>query len=403
MRLTMQERKTVTKSLSKQYQRAGKKEKGRILDGFVESTGYNRCYASWLLSHHGQRVTFRPDVVLEGDARRRKRPPRTPTYGEEVLQALIKVWELLDFISSRRLAAALPEVVPRLVACRELRIKKSVQKQLMEISPATIDRLLKPQRAKYTLKSRARTKPGTLLKHQVPVRTFSDWDDAVPGFLEMDLVGHDGGRAEGDYCFTLDLTDVATGWTELACVPNKAQQWVFEAIQDIRRRLPFAVLGLDSDNGSEFINHHLVAYCNDQQINFTRSRPYRKNDTCYVEQKNWSIVRRYAGYARYDTPQAQGLLNEMYRVLRDYTNFFLPSMKLKEKVRDGARVYKRYHDPKTPYQRVLESPTVPKAVKDRLKRRYETLNPAALYRHIRKLQKQLDQLGKRPARKKDAA
>ena len=395
MRLTMKERKTVTKALAEQYRRSRKKEKRQILDQYVSATGYNRHYASWLLRHHGQRVEFKPGVILEGTAGRRPRPGRKRKYGDEVLQALKKIWEMLDYINGKRLAPALQEVVPRLVACRELRIKKPVQEQLLAMSPATIDRLLKPERAKHTLKGRSRTKPGTLLKHQIPIRTFSDWDDAKPGFLEIDLVGHDGGKAEGDYCFTLDAVDVATGWTEQAAVPNKAQKWVFDALMDLKRRLPFSVLGIDSDNGSEFINKHMAAYCNEQQLTFTRSRPHRKNDNCYVEQKNWSIVRRYVGYARYDTPALCALLNELYLVLRDYTNFFLPSMKLKEKVRDGARVCKRYDTAKTPYQRLLESSDVSGIVKERLKRHYAQLNPAALYRQITKFQKQLDQLSGR--------
>jgi len=397
MRLTMKERKTVTKALAEQYRRASKGQKGVLLDQFVEATEYDRCYARRLLRNHGRQVRMTPKVVVEGDARMRTRRKGNVTYGPEVHQALVKVWEILDFISSKRLAAALPEVVPRLVALRELRIKKAVQRLLLQISPATIDRLLRPEREKHTVKGRAMTKPGTLLKHQVPIRTFSDWDDERPGFLEMDLVGHEGGRAEGDYCFTLDLTDVATGWTELVAVQNKAQKWVFEGLQDLRKRLPFTVLGLDSDNGSEFINHHLVAYCKEQQITFTRSRPHRKNDNCYVEQKNWSVVRRFVGYGRYDTPEACSRLNDLYQILRDYNNFFLPSMKLKEKIRDGAKVLKRYDTPQTPYQRVLASRTVATSVKQRLKRYYEQLNPAALHRQIRRLQKQLD---KQAARRK---
>ncbi len=395
MGLTMKERKAVTKVLAKQYRQAQKKEKGRILEQYVKVTGYNRHYAAWVLRHHGKQVEFRPGIVFEGTAQRRPRPGRKRTYGDEVLQALKKVWEMLDYISGKRLAPALQEVVPRLVALRELRVKKSLQKQLLEMSPATIDRLLKPEREKHTLKGRATTKPGTLLKTQIPIRTFSDWDNEAPGFMEMDLVGHEGGNAEGDYCFTLDLTDVATGWTELAAVPNKAQKWVFEALQEVRRRLPFTIRGLDSDNGSEFINKHMVAFCKQEQITFTRSRPHRKNDSCYVEQKNWSIVRRYVGYARYDTRAACDLLNTFYCALRDYTNFFLPSMKLKEKTRDGAKVRKRYDIAKTPYRRVLESPDVPRAVKERLRRRYEQLNPAALHRQMEEFQKQLNKLAGR--------
>jgi hypothetical protein len=363
--------------------------KGEILDQFAEATGYDRCYARRLLRNHGKRVYVRPDRAVEGDAHLRPQRAHRRTYDEDVVAALTKIWELLDYMTGKRLAPALREVVPRLVALRELRINKSVQKQLLEISAATIDRLLKPARAKHTLKGRATTKPGTLLKHQIPIRTFSDWDDVRPGFLEMDLVGHDGGRAEGDYCFTLDLTDVDTGWTALAAVPNKAQIWVFEALQGLRRRLPFPVLGLDSDNGGEFINHHLAAYCSDQNITFTRSRPYRKNDACYVEQKNWSVVRRFVGYARYDSPEALQILNELYLVLFDYNNYFLPSQKLKDKTRDGAHVRRRYHPAQTPYQRVMESPHVDPAIKETLEAHYQTLNPAALHRQIQKCQKKL--------------
>ena len=391
-KLTMIERRVLTKALTEQYRRGSKGEKKRLLDHFVEVTGCNRSYASRSLRNHGRQVRMSPKVVAEGDARLRPRRKGKRKYDDEVIAALTKIWEMLDYISGKRLAAALPAMLERLAALRELRLKKAVQKKLLEISPATIDRVLKPARQKYAIKGRSCTKPATLLKHQVPIRTYSDWDDLQPGFLEMDLVGHDGGKAEGDYCFTLDITDVATGWTELAAVPNKAQKWVFEALQDLRKRLPFTVLGLDSDNGSEFINHHLVAYCAEHKITFTRSRPYRKNDNCYVEQKNWSVVRRAVGYARYDSPQHCQLLNDLYRLLRDYNNFFMPSMKLVEKVQDGAKVRKRYDKPQTPFERVLQSPTIPDVVKERLRRDYEQLNPAALHRQIRQIQKQLAKL-----------
>lgn len=389
MRLTMQECKTVTKALAGQFRRARKKDKGRILSQFVEATGYNRSYAAWLLRHVGRRVEVKPGVVLEGRLGVRRRAPRTRTYEEDVVQALQTVWEILDCISSKRLVAALPEVVPRLVAQREIRLSKKVQRQLVTISAATVDRLLRDERRKHTLKGRSHTKPGTLLKHQVPIRTFADWDEATPGFFEMDLVGHEGGVSFGDYCFTLDMTDVATGWSEQYAVLNKAQTHVFEGLQQLRQRIPFALLGVDSDNGGEFINAPLLRYCQEEHLTFTRSRPYRKNDTCYVEQKNWSIVRRHAGYARYQGEQARAVLNELYAVLRDYVNFFMPSMKLMEKTRDGARVTRRYDKAKTPYRRVLESAHVPSAVKRRLRVRYETLNPAQLKRTLERLQRQL--------------
>jgi hypothetical protein len=403
MRLTMRERKVVTKATCDQYRRSGKKEKGVILGQFVQATGYSRCYARWLLRNHGRRVELKPGLFVQGEARPRSRPGRKRVYGVEVLDALKKVWEILDYISGKRLVSALPEVVPRLVALKELKLKKAALDQLLRMSAATIDRLLKPERAKFTLKRRGCTKPGTLLKHQIPIRTFSDWDEAQPGFMEMDLVGHDGGVAQGDYCFTLDMTDVDSGWSEQAAVLNKAQTGVFEAIEEIRKRLPFAVLGLDSDNGSEFINNQLRRFCLQEQITFTRSRPNRKNDNCYVEQKNWTIVRRFAGYARYESLRACQTLNTLYAVLRHYNNFFLPSQKLKEKVRDGAHVLRRYHPAKTPYQRLIDSPHVSQSVKKRLKTLYETLNPAALHRQILRLQKQLSALTFRVKRKTGVA
>jgi hypothetical protein len=392
----MKERKTVTKAFAEQYRRAGKGMKGRLLTQFVEATSYDRCYAAWLLRHHGMRVQLAPGRFVEGDAHRRAPRPRKKRYGPEVLTALIDVWKVLDYICGKRLAAALPQVVARLVACKELRVNKTVREKLSTISPATIDRVLKPERAKHTIKGRARTKPGTLLKHQIPVRTFSDWDDARPGFVEVDLVGHDGGTESDQHCYTLNLTDVATGWSEQAAVLNRAEKWTFEALMALRQRLPFDLLGLDSDNGGEFINHHLAQYCKEEQITFTRSRPARKNDNCFIEQKNWSIVRRFAGYARYDSVQTCNILNELYRLLRDYNNFFLPSAKLKEKTRNGARVTRRYDTPQTPYHRLVESPHVAKHIKTQLQSYYNSLNPAALRRKMQTLQDKLLKLAARP-------
>ena len=263
--------------------------------------------------------------------------------------------------------------------------------KLHSISAATIDRLLAPDRARLSLKGRPGTKPGTLLKHQIPVRTFAEWDDVRPGFVEIDLVGHEGGVLRGEYCQTLDVTDVATGWTETRAVKNKAQVHVFAALKEIRTSLPFPVLGIDSD-GSEFINKEQFRYCADRRITFTRSHAYKKNDGCYVEQKNWSVVRRNVGYARFDTPEELAVLNELYASLREHANFFMPSAKLVSKTRDGAKVTKRYDTPKTPYARVLASEHVTEAAKCRLTRHYERLNPVALKRRITDLQRRLYEL-----------
>jgi hypothetical protein len=287
------------------------------------------------------------------DVRLRSSRCRVPFYDEKVKAALIKIWKVMDYICGKRMQPALAEMVRVLERHDELRCDPVTRTKLLQISAATIDRLLRTERRKYELRGKARTKPGTLLKHQIPIRTFAEWDEQQPGFGEIDLVGHDGGVAAGDYCQTLDLTDIATTWTETMAVRNKAQARVFEALQKVRKNLPFPLLGLDSDNGSEFINDELLRYCQQQQISFTRSRPYRKNDSCFVEQKNYSIVRRAVGYARYDTDEQCQLLNELYSYLRLYTNFFLPTMKLKSKEREGSRVKKYYDQALTPYQRVL--------------------------------------------------
>jgi len=386
--LDMRTRMRVTKEVVKRYKRASKKAKGKILDEFTEITGYNRAYAARVLREGA--TTVKPARRARG-----KSPPkadgrgRKKKYGPEVLRPLSKIWAILDCPCGKRLVSNMPEVVRVLEKFGEMKLSGEVREKLLSISASTADRLLAGERKKLELKSRARTRPGSLLKHQVPIRTFSEWDDARVGFVEMDLVGHDGGNVSGDYCQSLDATDVATGWNEQRAVKNKAQKWTFEAVEEIRRRLPFPLLGVDSDNGGEFINDHLVRYCKAEKITFTRSRAYRKNDSCYVEQKNYTSVRRNVGYMRYDTDEELALLNGLYDVLRLYNNFFLPQMKLTEKMRVGSKVKKRYDEPKTPYRRVLSSPDVDDLAKKRLKRQYAKLNPAKLKREILELQDRL--------------
>jgi hypothetical protein len=377
----MAEKHAVTMRLARRYRRAGRREKGEILDTLCEITGYSRDHAARLL---------RAGPVPRTQQHRRRSRPRT--YDADVVFALRRIWATLDGICGKRLHAALPEIVPVMERCGELTVSAAVRAKLRSISPATIDRLLAPDRARISLKGRAGTKPGTLLKHSIAVRTFDMWDEATPGFVEIDLVGHEGGVLRGEYCQTLDATDVATGWTETRAVKNKAQVHVFAAIKDIRASLPFPLKGIDSDNGSEFINAELKRYCERARITFTRSRAYRKNDGCYVEQKNWSVVRRNVGYARFDTAEELAVLNDLYLVLRDHTNFFLPSAKLLSKTRDGAKVTKRYDTPKTPYARVLASAHVSDGAKRRLTKHYETLNPVALKRKITDLQRRLYEL-----------
>ena len=270
----------------------------------------------------------------------------------------------------------------------ELELTPVQSDQLLQMSAATIDRRLAPDRRRLRLKGRSRTKPGTLMKHQVKIRTFADWDENRPGFVECDLVGHEGGNAQGEFCQTLDVTDVATGWTDLRAVKNKAQRWVFEALCDIKETLPFELLGIDSEGGAEFINAHLIRWCADKKITFTRSRPYRKNDGCFVEQKNWSVVRQNVGYLRYDTDAEVVVLNELYGHLRLYVNFFQPQMKLVEKTRTGAKVHKRYDRARTPYQRLFDF-NMPATARKKLRALYLELNPVQLKRDIARCQDQL--------------
>lgn len=376
----------ITREVSRRYARASKKEKGQILDEFCKLTDYNRKYAGRVLSKGALRGRSN---APPGRPRPYRGQGRKPIYTSAVRKALVKIWAILDCPCGKRLIAALPDTLEALEKHGEVDFEDSVRSRLLSMSASTADRLLASERKKLELKSRARTRPGSLLKHKIPVKTFADWNDTRVGFMEIDLVGHDGGNASGDYCQSLDATDVASGWNEQRAIKNKAQKWTFAALEEIRARLPFPLLGIDSDNGSEFINFHLVDYCEAEKITFTRGRPYRKNDGCYVEQKNYTSVRRNVGYMRYDTDEELFILNELYDVLRLYGNFFLPQAKLVEKVRDGSRVTRRYDEPKTPYRRLLESPDVSKAVKSKLRRQYGRLNPAELKREILKLQDRL--------------
>ena len=382
----MSERKSVTEETAGRYRRSGKKGKGRILDEFVQVTGYNRAYARHVLRCSGRKI-YAGARVYVGRAGPRAVRPRE--YDEKVLTVLKEVWKILDYICGKRLVAVLGETLERLEHFGEIEADAETREKLNRISAATIDRLLAAERKKYQLKGRSGTRPGSLLKKQIPMRTFSEWDERRPGFVEIDLVAHDGGHASGEYLQTLDVTDVYSGWTEMQAVKNKAQVWVFEALKEIRTRLPFEMLGIDSDNGSEFINHQLYRYSQREKITFTRSRPYRKNDNCFVEQKNYSVVRRHVGYQRLEGEQEQMILNDIYHYLRQYVNYFQPSMRLASKERIGAAVKKTYHPAETPYRKLLRSEHLTNEQKQKLTRRYNELNPSELKRRIEALQDKL--------------
>jgi Integrase core domain len=283
------------------------------------------------------------------------------------------------------------ELVASLRRHGELTISDEVAEQLGSMSAATIDRRLAGDRAELsTGRGRTLTKPGSLLKTQIPMRTWADWDERIPGFVEVDLVGHDGGDLNGEFCHTLTGTDIATGWTESRTVRNKAAKWVFAALVEIQAAMPFPVLGLDSDNGSEFINHHLLRWCQDHQITFTRSRPNNSNDGCHVEQKNWAVARRTAGYWRYETAREMAVLNQIWTALSPLTNLFTPQQKLLTKTRIAAKVIKTYDTAKTPYQRLLDHPdALDEADAKLLAKRFDTTNPAQARRDVSDLQKTL--------------
>jgi hypothetical protein len=353
------------------YLKANKAEKQKILDEFTSATGYHRKHAIRVLKNK---------VQVQNLLRRKTKTYKT-IYCGEVVQALELIWEIYGRICSKRLQPFLPEAIKVLERCKEIELSKDTKDLLLKISSASIDRCLHPVRIKSP-HGLSTTKPGSLLKKLIPVRTFTEWDEERPGFMEIDLVAHCGNTTEGQYLNTLTCTDICTGWTDVTALPHRSQQAVSEAIHLMRQRLPFALLGIDSDNGSEFINDLLYRYCLDKKITFTRSRPYKKNDQAHVEQKNWSVVRHTVGYDRWETDQELAILEGIHADLRLYINFFQPSLKLIAKERIGNQTVKRYDRAKTPYQRILERIDIPLQVKAQLINLYLQLNPAELRRCI---------------------
>ncbi|MCG2788499.1 MAG: transposase family protein [Actinomycetia bacterium] len=391
----MRQKKAITEESRTRYSKASKKQKTKMLDEFCATTGYNRCYASWILKMKsgkvlgymtagGKKIKF----VIGKKKKTKKKRDKIYTY--DVFLKLKKIWAIFDFICSKRLAPFMGEAVEKLEACGEIDLTEKVREKLLKISASTIDRLLRSEKDKFRLgKGRSGTKPGTLLKHSIPIRTFADWNDAKPGFTEVDLVGHDGGNNSGDYIQSLNFVDIATCWDETAACINKAQVHVFKAIKIVSARFPFEIAGIDSDNGSEFINAIMLRYCAENEITFTRSRPYKKNDSCFVEQKNYSVVRRNVGYLRYDTEEELDLLNELYLYLGRYNNFFMPVTKLISKKRVRSKVTKKYDKARTPFRRALASEYIDDKIKAGLRREYDSLNPVELKKNISGLQEKL--------------
>ena len=318
------------------------------------------------------------------------RRPRASKY-EAILPNLKVLWATSFYACGKRLAPFIPELISVMKRFGEISLIPSEESMLKTVSASTIDRMLKADRAAMTIKGRALTKPGTLLKSKIPVRTFADWDENEPGFFELDLVGHCGGSGSGEFLYTLNMTDVFSGWIALGGTKGRGEKGTLLAIKMASERLPFSVKGIDSDNGGEFINYHLAKYCREKKITFTRSRSYKKNDQCHVEQKNWSVIRQFIGYRRFETDEQLTMLREIYPLVTAYHNFFSPMMRLIEKERDGSKVTRRYSTAVTPYWRlVLSNGHIDKETRELLRQQYESLNPVELLRRIRTLLSRLE-------------
>lgn len=325
------------------YRKASREQRSAILDEFCAATGYHRKYAIALLN--------RPPEDVARPSRPRR---RAPTYPEPTIEVLAKIWESAGYPWSKRLKALLPLWLPWAKKHIE-ELTEDVEQQLLRISPRQIDRRLKDRKVALGRRIYGRTKPGTLLKHHIPIKT-DNWDVDTPGFTEIDLVSHSGSNASGEFIHSLNLTDIHTTWVETKAVMGKGQTGIVDAIIEMRAHMPFGLCGIDSDNGSEFLNNHLYKYCQDHHIQFTRGRPYKKDDNAHIEQKNWTHVRKLLGWGRYDSNNALEAINELYRnELRLMMNLFQPSVKLVSKTRIGSRIVRRYEQPQTPLDRLKAS------------------------------------------------
>ncbi len=372
------EKKAYLKQIKSRYKRGSRIEKKRILDEFCAVCGYNRKYAIRILNRR----------VWSGKPRR---VGRRPKYDRDlILKPLKTIWLATDQMCSKRLVAALPVWLPSYDETHGP-LPDGVKQQLLQLSAATIDRLLKPVRVKMGTRGLSGTKPGSLLRNQIPIRTHA-WDINQPGFMEADTVAHCGNSLAGNFAWSLTMTDYDSGWTECRATWNKGAHGVIEQIQCIEESLPFMLKGFDCDNGSEFLNHHLVRHFQNHpnRVSFTRSRPYRKNDNAHIEQKNWTHVRQLFGYDRIEQQRLVKLMNDLYR--NEWSllqNFFCPTLKLKHKERINSKYQRKYHPPATPYQRLMESEYLDQNAKNELKARYQTLNPFTLQQRIQKKLKRI--------------
>lgn len=370
--MARQSKREYLRSIHERYRRGQRTEKTAMLEEFCKVCGYNRKYAIWLLS----RPLPRPSA-------RRRRTQRSATYSKASIATLAKVWEASGYLCSQRLKAAMAQWLPWIK--KHFEVSERLEQDLLAISARQIDRRLSPHKRTVKRRLYGTTRPGSLLKHMIPIKT-DHWDVTLPGYLEIDLVSHSGTSAAGEFIYTLDCVDIATGWVERQAVMGKGELGIVAALRDIEQRLPFPLRGIDSDNGSEFINHQLFNFCQrrakNHTVQFTRSRPYKKDDNAHVEQKNWTHVRKLLGWDRYDTVEALKAINDLYEQLRIFQNLFQPSMKLSTKTRKGSRVMRHYDQPRTPWQRLLKASGKPGEKIQALKADFENTDPFELSRHI---------------------
>ena len=397
----MEQKRAVTAKQAARY-RAQKDRKGRaqVLEEVQRLTDYNRHYAAWLLRRHGTvRLMHLADgtlLKLVVGQRNQRRPTRRPCiYDQGVKKHLIGLWECFDQMCGKRLVAVLPQMLELLVKKGKMKRSDAAYKKLSRISASTIDRLLKDERARRRLKGMTHTRPSTALKNSIPVVISSELNRDEPGHYQMDLVGHEGGNPNGHFAFTLTAVELYSGWVEPHGLLNRARRWVKEAVERVKNEAPVPPKSIHSDNDSAFLNEPLQSWCAEQGIVFRRARPYHSNDTCFVEQKNFNIVRQAVGYARYETEEEVELLDRLYGKLRLLINFFYPSVKLLEKERVNGRIRKRYDKPQTPATRLLQCPAVSSAVKRRLRQQLAGLDPLELKRQIDAVQTKLLQLVRR--------
>ena len=392
MGLTMKEKKAVTRQVRSRYLKAGRKEKSAILDEFIKITGYkNRKYALRLLNKPQAPQSL---LVVKGKTVKLKPQKKRPAnrkgkkiYTDEVINSLRLIWAFFWHKCGKLLAPLIRQQMPFIASWPAFGITAAIREKLLSISPATIDRALKKDRAALAIKGKSLTKPGQILKHRVPIRTFYTSEERkLPGFIQIDTVHHCGQTTSGQYILTLTATDVASGWISLYSLLNKAHCWTFDALKDIHSGLPFPLREFHSDNGSEFINQVITDWHRNPAcpIPFTRSRDHKKNDNCFVEQKNGAVVREYIGYDRLEGAARQARLAEVYRPLVPFLNFFMPTMKLESKVKVGSKEIKKYDEPRSPYQRLLESDALSPEVKAELTRLYGLYNPVQLQHNVNK-------------------